>query len=158
MNSNITKISNFSQIEIIPNSLVVLDIDETVLTFDYKSKNYVDPIKLDCDNLNKFIFACKKSKCSLILLTARLSSQHDETVQNIKDIKLKINPDNIFYSSRKGDKLFSIVKDKYESIENIIFVDDLFSNLKDVESSFCFSKYKLNLYLIEHKEIQNYSI
>lgn len=101
MNCKITKINSFSQIEIIPNSLVVLDIDETVLTFDFKSRNYVNPIKLDCDNLNKFIFACKKSKCSIILLTARLSSQHDETVRNIEDIKLKIHPDNIFYAVKR---------------------------------------------------------
>ncbi len=158
MNCKITKISNFSQIEIIPNSLVVLDVDETILTFDYKSRNFTNPIKLDCDNLDNFIKTCKKSGCIIILLTARLIRQHDETVRNLKEIEFRINPDNIFYSIKKGDKLLRIVKDKYESVENIIFVDDLFSNLKDVESSFCFSKYKLNLYMIEHEEIINYSV
>ncbi len=158
MNSQIKAITNFSDIEIIPNSLVVLDIDETILTFDYKSRNFITPIKLDNINLDNFIKKCKKSQCKIILLTARLIRQHDETVRNLKEIELKIHPDDIFYSIRKGDKLLNIVKDKYKSMENIIFIDDLFANLKDVESSFCFTEYKLNLYLITHEVVKQYSV
>ncbi len=158
MNRKITHINNFSEIEILPNSLVVLDIDETILTFDYKSREFNTPIKLDSKNLDDFIKTCKKSGCKIILLTARLIRQHDETVRNLKDIEFRINPDNIFYNTKKGDKLLKIVMDKYQDIENIIFVDDLFSNVKDVESVFCFTQYKLNLYWIEHEAVNNYKV
>ncbi len=158
MNSKITNIINFSQIKVIPNSLIVLDIDETILTFDYKSINFNIPIKLDSENFNNFIKACKKSGCKIILLTSRLGVQHDETIQNLKDIEFRINSNKIFYSIKKGEKLLELVNDKYKDIENIIFVDDFAPNLKDVEKAFGSNQYKLNLYLITHELVNKYNI
>ncbi len=157
MNSKITSISNFSQIEIIPNSLIVLDIDETILTFDYKSKKINIPIKLDSENFNNFIKVCKKTGCKIILLTARFGAQHDETIQNLKDIEFRINSNKIFYSIKKGEKLLELVNDKYKYIENIIFIDDFAPNLKDVEKAFGSNQYKLNLYLITHELVKHYN-
>ncbi len=144
------KINTFSKIEIIPNSLIVFDIDETIMTFDYDKKDLENPIKLDNENLKEFIENLKKNKCKIIFLTARCPSTRTKTIEDLKKINLRFNPNHVYFDLNKGQKLYDIVTKDYKDIENIIFIDDLFLNIKSVESTFCFTKYKLYLYLIQH--------
>lgn len=147
MNLRTKKIYSFSQIDIVPEALIVLDIDETLLTFGPYCINYV---KLDSDNLDKFISDCKKALCEIIFLTARCESTRYETINDLHNIGIKCKTENVYFSNKKGDKLINIVKEKYKDFKHIIFVDDLIVNLLEVEFAFTPHEYNLDLYLIDH--------
>ncbi len=146
----ITSIKSFSEIEIVPNSLIVLDIDETLLT--YSTGASADLIMLDHVNLNNFLKAAKKEKCKVIFLTARMKSTQDETIDELKRIGIRAKVENLYHSIHKGEELCRIVITKDTEIEKIIFVDDFFANLQSVER--CFStgmeRYIVNMYWINH--------
>ena len=79
------KINSFSRIELISNSLVVFDIDETLMTFDYKNQDLENPIVLDYENLMEFMENLKNNKCKMIFLTARSPSTRLKTIEYLKE-------------------------------------------------------------------------
>ncbi len=178
----IQRINSFSQIKINPKSLVVLDIDDTILNFPIIKKGWwkntfnkyyeihrdydkADELALnewenliinekanvlDSDNFEKFIDEIKKNECELILLTARNDRLKESTKKHIEDCDLDIPSHKIYHDSNKGVKLFELVSNIYVNIMEIIFVDDLESNLLDVKYSFLNTKFNINLYHIQH--------
>jgi predicted secreted acid phosphatase len=146
-------INSFSQIIIIPNSLIVLDIDETLLTFDYKNNNTDEPIKLDNENLHKFMIKAKELKCDIIFLTARSHIIHNKTIKDLKKIGIEVKPKHIYYNKYKNRELVRIMYEEYNHIKDIIFVDNTFLHIKEVESIFIFTHFNLNLYLMKHDNI-----
>lgn len=160
-------INSFSQINSIkPNTLVVLDIDETLITFhqvntewwdntynkllpSYKENTYThveliwtdhvsnnNPILLDKDNLSNFLENIQRKNCELILLTARDKSISSLTVKHLKFCGLDIHKSRIFYNRNKGDELKYIVTTMFPYIQDIIFVDDLEDNLINIQNAF----------------------
>ena len=144
------EVYSFSQIPIIEHSLVVLDIDDTLLTFN--GYNYWNPIKLDEIHLDRFIENCLKLHCILIVLTARPEWALKHTMRDLKKIGLNIQSKDVYFSEKKGDKLFEIVNLHYPTIQNILFVDDRLYNLLDVELAFQTlpHSYDLHLFLMNH--------
>lgn len=163
----IKHINSFSKINPIkPNTLVVLDIDDTIMSFPnidkewwnetytnlyyYDKKNaykqtsllWLDrivkskPSLIDKKNLNNFLEQIKINNCELIFLTARDVNISEITIKQLNECNLNVNPTKIFYSREKGKELEYIVKNLYPNIKNIIFVDDLIENLINVAYTF----------------------
>ena len=163
----IHNINSFSQItRPKSNTLIVFDIDETILTFPIINKNWWDrtvnkllpiykentqeyvellwnnyisnlePILLDSINLINFINKSVKNNCEIIFLTARDKSISKLTVNQLLKCDFNIDPSRIFYNKNKGIELKNIVTNYFPNVKNIIFVDDLDENLVNIQSTF----------------------
>lgn len=171
------EINDYSQIKIIPNSLIVFDIDETIIKFPELGKNwwknkfnhyyaiYNDYDKADISALEDWIEHVKINKpeminkdsfieffnssldnnCKIIFLTARNEKLKDLTLQHLIHVDV-INHNkvyDIYFNENKGEELEKILSK--EEFNDILFIDDLEENLKDV-SNHLYDKYNLNLY------------
>ncbi len=181
----IIPINSFNQVQLVPNSLIVFDIDETIISFEdidegwwkrtfdkyYTRTNDYDladelslnewishisnskPQLLDEINFIKLITQAKELKCEMIMLTARRKFLFDITLSHITQCNIDIDSDSIYFNKNKGKELYDIVTNKYQSFENIIFIDDVESNLEDVANTFNnLEQYSLQLYKINHYE------
>ncbi len=118
---------------------------------EYMTKEELhNPIAIDNANFFKLLDNIRSVDSKVIFLTARDNSLYKQTLNHLEKIGLFINPLNLYFNQNKGDELFNIVNNKYYNIKNIVFIDDLFFNIKNVQSKFCFSKYNLILYHIQH--------
>ncbi len=178
----IRTINSFRKINLKPKSLVVLDIDETILGFPTIPKNWwknvfdnyylltnnfdtaeklalkdwtniikkSKPIKLEPKQLEIFITNTKDLDCELLILTARNPILTELTIKHLASIG--IDHSNVIHDKNKGRKLLNLVQTRYSHIDNIVFIDDLLSNLEDVQHHFKnhSDKYNLELYNIIH--------
>jgi hypothetical protein len=73
-------------------------------------------------------------------------------MRDLKKIGLNIPSKDVYFSEKKGEKLFEIVNLHYPTIQTIIFVDDRLYNLLDVELMFQTmpNAYNLHLFLMNH--------
>jgi hypothetical protein len=180
----IKNINSFSQIDSIkPNSLVVLDIDDTIMKFQhvdtewwdkiynqllptYKENTYTQvellwtdyvsnnkPVVQDKENLYKFLDTITIRNCQLILLTARDKSISLLTTKHLKECGIDMHWSRIFYSRNKGSELKYIVSTIFPEIQNIIFVDDLIENLIDIQT--VFNTVELSKYNLELYKIKH---
>lgn len=176
-------IDTFSKITLpMSNTLIVFDIDETILSFiDINKKwwndnyerllpiykentdeqvellwiDYVSknkPILLDEYNF-KFFLNSIRYKCEIILLTARNEKIYELTIKHLNECKLNIHPSRIFFSKNKGKKLQDIVNNIFPNIKNIIFIDDIEENLISVLN--VFNKKELSKYNLELYKIKH---
>jgi hypothetical protein len=148
-NLNYIQITCFSKI-IIPNdTLIVLDIDYTILICKtYKMYECTDTLdSLDYNNLVTFgipthtnketlfnlITESKTKNCEIICLTARNEITKTFTHNQLSYIGLDFP---VYYCNgmNKGVILQKILNEKYSNYKNIIFVDDKIKNLFDVYS------------------------
>jgi hypothetical protein len=175
----INKISSYDDIIINQNTLVVFDIDDTILKFkeidsnwwDHTFNNYMKyeydkskaidltiykwaktinlaiPRMIDSDKFNNMINRIKLSNSHLILLTARKSYMKDMTIRHLAKCNIKIANDEVYHSEKKGQKLYKLIKNTYNKYQNIIFVDDLHSNIDNVYSHLLQLDHKLNINL-----------
>jgi predicted secreted acid phosphatase len=169
----IHQISNYDQIIIKKKSLVILDIDETILKFDgfdnqwwedqkkiYKDEVYniwinnitnKDPILLDQELLFKLIKIIEDTNSKLIIVTARLEENRELTKQHLEKCQIKINNRDIYFTKQKGDIIYKLLINKYINYKNIIFVDDLQKNIDDIKDSLDNLQDKsIDLYKITH--------
>ena len=87
-----------------------------------------------------------QKNCKIVLLTARNPDLKDITLTHLKQLNIEL--DEIYFNENKGEELLSIVSTQNNKYKNIIFVDDLLSNLEDVANSFKDKNiYNLFLYL-----------
>lgn len=174
------QITRFNQIKLIPNSLIVLDIDETIIKFDKIDKHWwnktfssyysitenhehaenlclddwishveiIEP-KLVDNNFYDWLDCINKLNCELIFLTARNKKRLENiTHLHLDKIKLTFDKNKIYYNSKKGEELLTLVNKKYSDKKNIIVVDDIESNLIDINDKFINSTFNLHLYNI----------
>ncbi len=136
------KISSFNEIiELVnENVLIVLDIDETILTI----AGFNDPAKhTDKDGLFNLLNKIEKHKTELIFLTARHRNSDHYTKMDFKELGI---PDKfpIVYCGPidKGYCLKKLLNENPKlNKTNIIFVDDMCDNLysvKNLENANCF--------------------
>jgi uncharacterized HAD superfamily protein len=171
------QINKFSEITIIRNSLVVFDIDETLIRFDginfhwwtnniakyYNEtldhwlseqiclKEWKDIIEIKNpelvdDLVHDFILKLKENNCHIILLTARDKDLQEITYTHLSHVKLYF--EHIYFNNKKGEELYNIFTNDYQSIENIIVIDDMKRNLDDIANKFADIKINLHLYNI----------
>jgi len=171
-------IKKFNEINIIPNSLVVFDIDETLIKFegiDFKwwknkfNKYYkmVRDYNIAEELANEeWIKIINRSDPELVDdYIHKFIEQLEEndchtillTARNnvLRDLTLehlsKVNLyfENVYFNGEKGDELKKIVESTYPNIQNIIVIDDREQNLEDIKNKFNGTNYKLNLYAIK---------
>lgn len=188
----INNIVNYDEIKLIPNSLLVFDIDETILKFpnihqQWWEFNYnehyrfyeinhakklvlnkwinivsnVQPKILDDLCFRNLVENAINMNCKIIYLTARDKELlADITQKNLNSCNITFDIDDIYYSKSKGNKLLEIMENyKLNSINDIIFIDDVLSNVEDVQSKLS-DKYNVHLYHMNHinlyKEVETY--
>jgi hypothetical protein len=167
-------IQNYDEIIIQPNTLVVMDLDETIIQFkgmyetwweDYKRNNsdifvYREWVKhisstlpdlLDSVEFSRLMNRIKKTNSRMIVLTARNLKLCELTLQQLTYCNIHLPLDDIYFSDKKGKTLHSL-KRKY-SYSNIVFVDDKKKNIDDV----ALWNPEVNCYHIRHKNINVYS-
>jgi hypothetical protein len=173
--TTITNITRFNQIEIIPSSLIVFDIDETLIKFDgidtrwWKSKfnkyykqtqNYDLSEYLSHQEWIKIVSLCKPDlvdeNIHSFVEEAKTKNCHiillTARTNNLKDLTIQHIKDagfsfeHIYFDNEKGNALSKIINDSYANVKNIIVVDDLKQNLDDINSKVSSTKYNLQLY------------
>jgi hypothetical protein len=173
----ITPITSFDQIEIIPESLVVFDIDDTLIRFDgidlkwwkNKIKKYIvmtrdeqlaesmansDLIKI----MNTYDPELVDNQVHNFITRLQESNCHIILLtardENIRELTIRhlqsvnLNFEHIYFNQNKGDELKKIVSEQYEHISNIIMIDDMMANLEDIKQKFSDSNYTIKLYNI----------
>jgi phosphoglycolate phosphatase-like HAD superfamily hydrolase len=169
------KIRNYDEIEVLPDSLVILDLDETIIQFDgmydkwwednLKYANDLEvyrrwvqlisftmPSMLDEYEFNQLIRRIRQTNSRLVILTARNAKLCEVTLQQLVYCNIIIPLDDIYFSDKKGRMAHSI-KRRY-TYSNVIFVDDRKANIKDVKiwipDAICYHIRHTNLNKILH--------
>jgi len=148
------KIRNYDEIDILPDSLVILDLDETIIHFEgMYDKWWMDnlvhstelevyrrwvqiisfnmPTMLDNYEFNNLMRRIQRTNSRMVILTARSSKLCEITLQQLVYCNIILPLDDIYFSDKKG-KTAHAIKRKY-TYSNVIFVDDKRSNIKDVK-------------------------
>ncbi len=74
------------------------------------------------------------------MLTARRKFLFDVTISHLTHCNIDIDSESIYFNQNKGQELYDIVTKKYPTVTNIIFIDDVMSNLEDVRNKFKYNK------------------
>jgi len=166
-------IQNYDEIFIQPNTLVIMDLDETIIQFkgiyetwweDYKRNNsdlfvYRQWIKhisstlpdlLDKNEFLRLMNRINKTNSKMIILTARNMKLCELTLQQLSYCDIHLPLEDIYFSDKKGKTTHSL-KRRY-SYSNIVFVDDKKKNIDDVKMW----NPEVNCYHIRHKNINVY--
>jgi hypothetical protein len=151
------KIKNYNEIEVLPNTLVILDLDETIIRFPYitakwwettkkvyeaideKSAdtraysdwlyiiNHYNPLLLDSCEFNKLLTRIKDTNSSFIIITARNIKLKDITIKHLEEFNIMCD---VYYSLDKGVTINAIKKNYLYNY--IIFIDDNEKYIKQV--------------------------
>ncbi len=143
------KISSFFDIPIEESTLVICDIDETVLyTPLYKGKlsEYTPslhdiPHPTDIEGFQHLVANLREKNGELIFLTARGNLTDDITRNDLRTVGIDENPHKIFYTNNwmsKGKYIFSELQNEYpiNKWNRIIFIDDKEREVKSVYDYF----------------------
>jgi hypothetical protein len=173
----IKKINKFEQVNCIPNSLVVIDIDDTLIKYDgidfawWKNKfnkYYSVTQNYDLsDNLanQDWINLIANSNPELVddcvhhfIDSAKINQCHiilltarNNTITDLTHEhlnKVDLYFEHIYFNENKGDELVKIVNSDYANCTDIIVIDDKEANLIDIQNKIDSNKYKLHLYMI----------
>ena len=148
------KIRNYDEIEVLPDSLVILDLDETLIQFDgmydkwwednlihsnelevyrrwIQLISFTMPTMLDPYEFNNLLRRIKLTNSRMVILTARSAKLCEITLQQLVYCNIIIPLDDIYFSDKKGRMAHSIRR-RY-TYSKLIFVDDRKSNLRDVK-------------------------
>jgi len=153
-------IQNYDEIDVLPNSLIFIDLDETILHFPYidqswwektkklynllndttsEDRTYRDwesiiydykPTLLDKTQFIKFLERVNNSGSKISILTARNKRLESITRQHLRDCDIPIS--DIHFSNEKGYTI-NYIKNTIRHNGPIIFIDDINSNIYDVE-------------------------
>lgn len=176
--NSIITIRNFNQINIIPNSLVVLDVDETLIRYDgidyrwwkskfnrfYKETNNCELAEfLSNEEWIRIISNCNpelvdenihnfiellRQNNCHIILLTARSNNLRELTENHLNT-VNLSFEHIYFNSEKGDALRNIISNDYPEITNVIVVDDMIQNLIDIQNKNTSASCTLHLYNIK---------
>jgi hypothetical protein len=172
-------IKNYDEIQMNENSLIIMDIDNTIIKFEKLHKNWwkenepnlldileewlkiikeEQPIMLDEIEFINLLNKINQTKSELIFVTAREENLSELTYNQLTNCGLSIEREQIYYSYPKGKKILEICQTKNQNQnknkqnnQNIIFVDDQLYNIEDVQKYLI--DYNVTYYLIEHKNL-----
>jgi len=163
-------ITNYDQIIIKPNHLIVLDIDETTLKYpmindkwwkynnetfgnDYAYNLWLDivnsnyPKILDSQKFFDFIDKAEQFNCKIVFLTARYIELKQITLDHLRACNIKVDDNDVYFNSEKGKEILKIIKNY--NYNNYIFVDDVKKNIDNVLNSVD----NIDVYLMEHDNL-----
>ncbi len=162
------EIKNYDEIMIKKNTLVMLDIDNTIIKFKTLYKNWwkdnepnnpnlidewirivreEEPLMLDFDKFMNLLIKIKETNSDVIYITARNESLDELTYRQLISCGVSLNREQIYFSYPKGKKLLEICNDK--KYNNYIFVDDHLDNIEDVQKHLT-KDYDVDYYLMNH--------
>lgn len=109
---------------------------------DHISENL--PVHTNEYELNQLLLKCKELNIRVICLTARNNHLEKVTLQHLKHLNIQI--DEIYYNNNKGDflKSFCLENNIIGKDAHIFFIDDLKSNIDDVNEKL--SELDINIY------------
>ena len=168
------KIKNYDEIDVPNNSLVILDLDETIIHFPYitgnwwentknayklinektaDSRAYADwlyiittysPNVLDEYTFNNLLKRIKETNSSFIIVTARNIQLKEITQKHLKSCGINCD---VYYSLDKGIMINAIKKNYIYN--HILFVDDNPKYIKQVEEL----NPEIHTYFIKHENL-----
>jgi uncharacterized HAD superfamily protein len=169
MNKKMNKeIKNYDEIIINEDTLVMLDIDNTVIKFkslyknwwkenEVNNKNLIEewikiiteeePIMLDFDKYMDLLTKIKDTNSDIIYITARNENLNELTYQQLTSCGIFLNREQIHYSYPKGIKIKSLLEQS-KKYKKYIFVDDHLDNIEDVQKHL--TEYIVDYYLMNH--------
>jgi predicted secreted acid phosphatase len=147
-----TDISSFEEIDISPDekTLVLCDIDETLLRFQTIHKNWwsdevthedwskvvenEDPIHTDKSGFENMIEKLETRGGKLVFITARESRMRDMTLRHL--LHLDVKSRDVYFCGHSSKGMFIKNKKLIKGYDKIIFIDDLNWNLDSVREIF----------------------
>jgi hypothetical protein len=172
-------IKNYDEIDILPNSIVMMDIDNTIIKFEKLYKNWwkdnepnalegwlkiikeEDPKMLDEIEFTILLNKIKNTNSEIIYITARDEELRELTYKQLIDCGIKVSTNQIYHSYPKGNKMIEIYKEKSKTkeIQNIIFIDDHSYNIEDAQLNLSkyleYSNIQIKYYLMNHKNLND---
>jgi len=163
-------IKNYDEINILPNTLVIMDLDETIIQFRginetwwqyYKRTKgellaYREWLKhisktlpelLDSIEFSRLMNRIQQTNSRMVILTARSIKLCELTLQQLTHCNIHLPLEDIYFSDKKG-KITHDLKKRY-AYSNIVFVDDKKNNIDDVT----LWNPEVTCYHIRHKNI-----
>jgi hypothetical protein len=154
-------IQNYDEIQVLPNSLIFIDLDETILHFPYIDKSWWEktkklynvindttsedrtyrdwesiiydykPTLLDKKQFTKFLERVHNTGSKISILTARNRRLESITRQHLRDCDIDIS--DIHFSNKKGYTI-NYIKNTIRHNGPIIFIDDAIEIINDVKN------------------------
>jgi len=151
-------IKNYNEIDVTPNSLIILDLDETIIRYPYitakwwentrkayalidektaDERSYSDwlyiinsykPNLLDTIEFNKLLMRIKETNSNFIIVTARNIKLKEITLKHLETFNINCD---VYYSLDKG-VMINAIKQNY-IYNDISFIDDNLKYIKQVE-------------------------
>ena len=151
-------IKNYNEIDVTPNSLIILDLDETIIQYPYitakwwentrkayalidektaDERSYSDwlyiintykPNLLDITEFNKLLMRIKETNSNFIIVTARNIKLKEITQKHLETFGINCD---VYYSLDKGI-MINAIKQNY-IYNDISFIDDNLKYIKQVE-------------------------
>lgn len=167
-------LTNFNQLicKLQSNSLIILDIDDTIITSDeyfgspkWWDENDEDNIlliweqklldtkyKVSCQSLYDLIKKSKELNCQIIFLTKRNNNIKNKTLIQLKSMNIVDEHDNYIIhhtdNEEKGNHLINILsKNEFLIKQNVYVCDDIISNLFSIKKSLNEKFDNINCYL-----------
>jgi FMN phosphatase YigB (HAD superfamily) len=171
MNKNIKTIKNYDEINVEMNTMVFMDIDNTIIKFEKLHKTWWEenktenksepldkwlkiikedtPIMLDKNKFLIFLEKIKETNSDIKYITARYESLRELTYHHLVECEIPVNKDNVYHCYPKGDKILEICNEI--TPQNIIFIDDHLDNIENVMEKL--KEYNVDYYLIHHSNL-----
>jgi hypothetical protein len=163
---------SFREVSVPPNSLVVLDIDDTVMKFeamgrawwakkeaevgrDETMRQWIEnaraqtPVLIEPEEFPAFLKRVFDASAHLVFLTARSADLRELTEFHLTHCGIEVESHNVYFAREKGACLQSIVLSG--GFKQVLFIDDMEHNVEDVLKSlsgvceiqaYHFAKYK----------------
>lgn len=148
-----TKLNSFNHVIIPRNSLVVLDIDDTVIKFEEMGRSWwaekesqvghdetlriwienahvFNPVLTEPDAFPSFLQRIFDANAYLVFLTARCATLKELTMTHLTKCGINVAAHNVYFSRNKGECLKSIVQTG--GFCQVIFIDDMEYNIESV--------------------------
>ena len=152
-------ICNYDEIIVLNNTLVCIDLDETIIHFPNVNQTWWEktkkmynllndttsdemvyrdwisiiynniPTLLDEKQFNNLMERVKNTRSKLVIITARNIKLEEITHKHLMECNINIS--DIYFSNKKGD-----IVNQIKRLHNgpIIFIDDLIKNINDVKN------------------------
>ena len=147
------KLDSFRDVTIPPNSLVVLDIDDTVIKFEEMGRQWWAkkeaevgrdetmriwienahiqvPVLTEPHEFPSFLQRVFNANARLVFLTARSAELKDLTMIHLTKCGIEIDSQHVYFSRQKGECLKSIVQ--AGGFTQVTFIDDMEHNVESV--------------------------
>lgn len=159
---NVTTIKTFKEIKFPINSLILCDIDDTLVNYSeetneyWKNNMYLEdpkyekwadlirdvPPTFSCNTFEDFYIEIKQTGSELVFITARNPSHMDMTENQLKQLGLSEHSIHYLAGKLKGE----FIKETFKTGRHTIFIDDSYKQVNDVlEKNPYINVYHLNI-------------